>query len=46
MGVTIAVVQAALSTSVETQDFTTTDLGGLTPVGALFLLTNATANNR
>jgi len=41
MGVTIATMRAALNTGTGTQDFTTTDLGGLTPKAALFLLSRA-----
>jgi len=44
MGVTIAATRAALNTGTGTQDFTTTDLGGLTPKAALFILTRATTD--
>ena len=44
MGVTVAVTRAAANLATGTQDFTTTDLGGLTPVGALFIITKATAD--
>lgn len=37
MGITVAVTRAACNTGTGTQDFTTTDLGGLTPKAALFI---------
>jgi hypothetical protein len=39
MGVTVAVTRAACATSTGNQDFTTADLGGLTPVAAQFIVT-------
>lgn len=39
MGVTIATTRAALNTSTGNQDFDTSDLGGLTPKLALFIVT-------
>lgn len=44
MGVTIAVTRVASNTVTGNQDITTTDLGGLTPVLARFILTFATAD--
>jgi len=38
MGVTVAVMRAACNTSNGTQDFTTPDMGGLTPKAAMFIL--------
>ncbi len=45
MGVTIATAQAAANTSIGNQDFTTANLGGLTPVAAVFNVTYAITNN-
>lgn len=45
MTVAIKVARAAANTSTGTQDFTTTDLGGLTPKAALFIATRAVTNN-
>ena len=44
MGVTIAVTRVACPTGTGTQDITTTDLGGLTPKAALFIVNKATAD--
>lgn len=44
MPLTVAVARAAANTSTGTQDITTTDLGGLTPVGVLFLMNYATSD--
>jgi len=44
MGVTVAVTRVACNTSTGTQDITTTDLGGLTPKAALFVVTKATSD--
>ncbi len=41
MGITVAVMRAAANTSTGTQDFTTTDLGGLTPKAAWFMMSSA-----
>jgi hypothetical protein len=39
------IARAAANTTTGNQDFTTTNLGGATPVAALIVLTNATAND-
>ncbi len=44
MGVTIAVTRAAVNTATGNQDFTTADLGGLTPKAAWFIVTHATTD--
>ena len=44
MPVTVAITRVACSTSGGTQDITTTDLGGLTPKAAIFILSSATAD--
>jgi len=44
MPVTVAVTRVACGTSGGTQDITTTDLGGLTPKAAIFILSSATAD--
>lgn len=46
MGITAAVVRAAatIDSAPYTQDFTTADLGGLTPKAALFFITRATSD--
>ncbi len=46
MGITVATVRAAATIDVApyTQDFTTADLGGLTPQAALFLVSEAVAD--
>ncbi len=41
MGITVAVMRAAANTATGTQDFTTADMGGLTPKAALFIVTKA-----
>jgi hypothetical protein len=41
----VAVVRAAANTATGNQNFTTTDLGGLTPSAALFIATRAVTNN-
>ncbi len=44
MGITVAVTRAAASTSLGTQDITTSDLGGLTPKAVYLVATRATAD--
>lgn len=51
MGVTVAVARAAVNTDTGTQDFTSSDMGDLTPSAALFIVTacltdGTPANNR
>lgn len=41
MGVTVAVTRVACNTSTGDQTITTTDLGGLTPKAAMFIITQA-----
>lgn len=43
-GMTIAVVTTAVNTSTGAQTFSTSDMGGVTPQGAIIFITNATAN--
>lgn len=44
MSIVVEVVRAAVNTVAGTQDFTTSNLGGLTPVAAMFLIGNPTAD--
>ena len=44
MGITVASLRSAISTDTGEQNFTTSDMGGLTPSAAMFLLPRATAD--